>query len=78
MYLKVSGMIKSLIITGLIFVSSVLCCAKTFQGSITYNSYRGLVMAGYQGWHSAEGDGANRGWHHYEKSPGNLCHRSGF
>lgn len=26
MYLKVSGMIKSLIITGLIFVSSVVCC----------------------------------------------------
>ena len=30
-----------------------------------YKSYRGLVMAGYQGWHNAMGDGANRGWYHY-------------
>lgn len=27
-----------------------------------YNSYRGLVMAGYQGWFSAEGDGSGNGW----------------
>lgn len=33
-----------------------------------YTSYKGLVMAGYQGWFTAEGDGADRGWHHYEKS----------
>ena len=31
-----------------------------------YTSYDKLVMAGYQGWFTAEGDGANRGWHHYE------------
>ncbi len=33
-----------------------------------YTSYKGLVMAGYQGWFTAEGDGAGRGWHHYEKN----------
>ncbi len=33
-----------------------------------YTAYEGLVMAGYQGWFTAEGDGADRGWHHYEKS----------
>jgi hypothetical protein len=33
-----------------------------------FTSYKGLVMAGYQGWFTAEGDGAERGWHHYEKS----------
>jgi len=33
-----------------------------------YTSCNGLVMAGYQGWFTAEGDGADRGWHHYEKS----------
>ncbi len=33
-----------------------------------YTSYKGLVMAGYQGWFTANGDGAVRGWHHYEKS----------
>jgi len=33
-----------------------------------YTSYEGLVMCGYQGWFTAEGDGAGRHWHHYEKS----------
>ncbi|HLP71489.1 MAG TPA: glycoside hydrolase family 71/99-like protein [Bacteroidales bacterium] len=33
-----------------------------------YTSYDNLVMAGYQGWFTAMGDGADRGWHHYEKS----------
>jgi hypothetical protein len=33
-----------------------------------FTSYKGLVMAGYQGWFTAEGDGAERGWHHYELS----------
>lgn len=41
-----------------------------------FTSYNGLVMAGYQGWFNAEGDGANRKWHHYEKAgkfePGNC------
>ena len=31
----------------------------------TYNSYRGLVMAGYQGWFNTPDDGAGRGWYHY-------------
>lgn len=61
-------MVRSLIIIGLVLLSSVECCGKSYHGSITYNSYRGLVMAGYQGWHNAEGDGAGRGWHHYEKN----------
>lgn len=34
--------------------------------SSKYDSYNGLVMAGYQGWFSAEGDGENRGYYHYE------------
>jgi len=29
-----------------------------------YTSYKNLVMAGYQGWFTAEGDGAERGWRH--------------
>jgi hypothetical protein len=39
-------------------------------------SFNGLVMAGYQGWFNAEGDGAGRGWNHYAKNskfePGNC------
>ena len=32
-----------------------------------YTSYKGLVMAGYQGWFAAQGDESDRGWHHYQK-----------
>ncbi|GAB3932891.1 glycoside hydrolase family 71/99-like protein [Larkinella terrae] len=32
-----------------------------------YTSYKGLVMAGYQGWFAAQGDASDRGWHHYQK-----------
>lgn len=31
-----------------------------------FKSYNKLVMAGYQGWFAAEGDGSNRGWYHYQ------------
>jgi len=35
-----------------------------------YDSYKGLVMAGYQGWFNAPGDGTDRGWYHYKGSDG--------
>ena len=35
------------------------------QRNTRYDSYNGLVMAGYQGWFAAEGDDSNRGWYHY-------------
>ena len=39
-----------------------------------YTSYTNLVMAGYQGWFASEGDGAERGWRHYEnKSCGGFA-----
>lgn len=41
---------------------------KYDQTGVLFPSYKGLVMAGYQGWFTAEGDGAGRGWHHYQKA----------
>ena len=32
-----------------------------------YESYRGLVMTGYQGWFNAETDGAGKKWTHYSR-----------
>ena len=40
------------------------------QSGKQYNSYKGLVMAGYQGWFNAPDDGANRGWYHYKGRDG--------
>ncbi len=46
----------------------LLLCQLSAQSSsknTRYDSYKGLVMAGYQGWFAAEGDDSHRGWYHY-------------
>lgn len=53
------------IICGL--AGSVAEAAEPVKSAIRYDSYNGLVMAGYQGWFNTPGDGAGRGWHHYER-----------
>ena len=53
--------------------SGILSCNKTQNGNNDNTnqqksaSYKGLIMAGYQGWFNCEGDGAGRGWNHYRK-----------
>lgn len=54
----------------LLLVVSGSLLAATYHGSSTYNTYRGLVMAGYQGWFDTPDDGAGRGWYHYEGRDG--------
>ncbi len=55
-----------LVIISLCFCTSSIAQTKHASKS-KYMTYKGLVMAGYQGWFNCEGDGANRGWSHYSK-----------
>jgi glycoprotein endo-alpha-1,2-mannosidase len=49
----------------LVFSSVGLIAQLRHSKSSKFKSYKGLVMAGYQGWHNAPEDGAGRGWYHY-------------
>jgi predicted alpha-1,2-mannosidase len=55
---------------------ALLAIAAGASAQSHYDSYKGLVMAGYQGWFNTPGDGADRGWHHYGNrqgfAPGNC------
>src|SRR6478752_3446695 len=58
----------------LIFVSVLLFCfypnnAQTRHGKVgAYASYKGLVMAGYQGWFRTPGDGTGNSFGHYGRN----------
>ncbi len=60
---------KHLLISGILLAVFCLSAKSQIKHAISskYMTYKGLVMAGYQGWFNCEGDGANRGWTHYGK-----------
>jgi hypothetical protein len=70
-------MLKKLptLMLALFAIGSVSAQSKHSKTS-AHTSYKGLLMAGYQGWHDTPDDGAGRGWGHYLQSgvfgPGNL------
>jgi glycoprotein endo-alpha-1,2-mannosidase len=45
-------------------ILSAVAQQKHSAGS-SFKSYKGLIMAGYQGWFNAPADGAQMGWNHY-------------
>ena len=51
----------------LIFGLIVISCSgqDKEKESGKFDSYRGLTMAGYQGWFSCPDDGSGLGWFHY-------------
>ena len=60
---------KAIFIFFTIMISSGFLMAQTkHAGKSRYMTYKGLVMAGYQGWFNCESDGADRGWTHYNKN----------
>jgi len=56
----------------LVFISLLVAitATATAAGQGRYDSYTGLVMAGYQGWFNTPDDGAGRGWKHYNNKNG--------
>jgi hypothetical protein len=66
---------QALLITAVLFITATQAQLKHSRTS-AFTSYKGLVMAGYQGWFNAPDDGAGRGWNHYASrgkfEPGNC------
>jgi glycoprotein endo-alpha-1,2-mannosidase len=47
------------------FLMTICTAQQKYSPGSSFKSYKGLIMAGYQGWFNAPSDGAQMGWNHY-------------
>lgn len=68
-FIKTKSMKNKYFLTAFIFllIFGTVSAQNKHAEKSKFMTYKGLVMAGYQGWFNAEGDGADRGWTHYSK-----------
>ncbi|MDR0575674.1 MAG: GDSL-type esterase/lipase family protein [Tannerella sp.] len=52
------------------FIEEAINKGNAYLSSKYYDSYKGLAMAGYQGWFSCPGDGSDRNWYHFSGKDG--------
>ncbi len=64
---KMNIAVMVLVINSLLITNNLNAGSRNNRKKGVYNSYRGLVMSGYQGWFNTAGDGANKNWKHYQQ-----------